>query len=113
MNDPESIAGFFAPWLMTLGITVLGLVLPGRWYVGYVDDERTGEKLAYRLNGWLVLLVSAAIWFGLGRADLVAYGWLYEHRWEGLAGAFTLGMIFTLAIVLPVASTTKARPVDA
>jgi len=110
--DAESIAGFFAPWVMTLGITVLHLVLPGRWYVGYVDDERTGEKLAYRLNGLLVLGASVAIQAGLDRADIVPYGWLFEHRWESLLGAFTLGLIFTFAIVLPVPSTGRAFVTD-
>ncbi len=112
MPDLDTIAGFFAPWVMTLGITVLHLVLPGRWYVGYVDDERTGEKLSYRLNGWLVLLVSVAAWGVLGYTDLLSWGWLFEHRWESLLGAFTLGMVFTFAIVLPVPSTGRAFVVD-
>ncbi|MEN0063834.1 MAG: DUF1295 domain-containing protein [Myxococcota bacterium] len=110
MIDP--LAGFFAPWVLTLGITVLHFVLPGRWYVGYVNHHATGEKLSYRLNGLIVLLASVGLWAWLGTSDIVPFGWLFEHRWYSLAGACTFGLIFTFAIVLPNPSTGRNFVVD-
>ena len=104
--------GFFTPWLVYAGITVLHLVLPGRWYQGYVEHEVTGEMLRYRLNGWLVLLASVATWAGLGAAGIVPWDWLFLHRWEGLAGAATLGLLFTLALVLPAPATGRSVAAD-
>lgn len=104
----EFIAGFFAPWLIFLIITVLHLVLPGRWIDGYVRDAETGKLLRYRLNGILVLLVSVALWSALGFANLVPHEWLYEHRWAGLAGACSFGLIFAFAMVLPAESWGKS-----
>jgi delta14-sterol reductase len=97
----DFVAGFFAPWLIYLLITVFHLALPGKWYDGYVKDEETGELLRYRLNGWLVLIASVGLWAGLGYSGLVPYDWLYEHRWSGLAGACAFGLIYSAAMVLP------------
>ncbi len=104
--------GFFTPWLLYGWITILHLVLPGRWYDGYVAHEKTGETLRYRLNGLLVLLVSVGLWALAGWMKWVPWNWLYLHRWEGLAGACVLGLLFTFVMVLPAPSTGKPLLVD-
>jgi delta14-sterol reductase len=93
--------GFLTPLIVYAAILVLHLVLPGRWTDGYVLDPATCRPLRYRLNGLRVLLVTAA-----GYAALCTLGWmpwdfLYLHRWEAAAGACSIGVLFTLAIVLP------------
>ena len=91
----------FGP-LVVYGVVLgLHLVLPGRWVDGYVLDPATGRPLRYRLNGLRVLGASLALY-----ALACALGWLpweffYLHRWEMAAGACGIGLLFTLAIVLP------------
>ncbi|MCG8590326.1 MAG: DUF1295 domain-containing protein [Proteobacteria bacterium] len=103
----ETLLGFFAPWAIYAGLLLLHLVLPARHVEGYVRDERTGEPLRYRLNGLLVLVVAVALWFAAGWSGWMPWDWLYVHRWSGLAGAATLGLLFTFALVLTAPSTGK------
>jgi protein-S-isoprenylcysteine O-methyltransferase Ste14 len=102
------IAGFFTPWIVYALITFLNYVLPGRRVTGYVRHSKTGELLKYKLNGILVLIISILLWFLLGYLGWVSYDWLYKIRWYSLAGAFTLGLIFSFIMVLPYPSTGKS-----
>ena len=97
----EELLGFLTPWIVYAIITLLHIILPARKVVGYVSDEITGEKLKYRLNGLLVLITSIMMWFLVGYLDLVSFDWLYSIRWYSLAGAFTLGLSYSLNAVLP------------
>ena len=97
----EKVAGFLAPVLIYLYIFVLNAIVPGRWVSGYVTRPNSTEKLRYHLNGLLVLFIVVATWFLLCRSGIIAWDWLYQYRWYGLAGAVTFGLIFSLAIVLP------------
>jgi len=106
------ILGFLTPWIVYAAISLLHYFLPGRWITGYVKNSETGDFLKYRLNGRLVLIVSIIIWFLFGYMEWVSYDWLYVVRWYSLAGAFVLGLIFSLIIVLPYPSTGKALPID-
>ena len=106
------ILGFLTPWIIYAVISVLHYALPARKVTGYVRDSETGELLKYRLNGRLVLVLSMGLWFLLGYLGWVDYGWLYSIRWWSLAGAFVLGLIFTLFIVLPHSSTGKPMGAD-
>ena len=106
------VMGFLTPFIIYLCITLLHFFLPGRWVVGYVDNPKTGEKLRYRLNGRLVLLASIGIWYSLGYLGWVPWGWLYEVRWPSLAGACVIGLVYSLASVLPYPSTGRSFPVD-
>lgn len=106
------ILGFFTPWVIYALITLLHYLLPTPWVTGYVRDTETGEKLKYRLNGMLVLWTTIALWWLLGYFDIVPYDWLYTVRWWSLAGAFTMGMLFTFWIVLPQPSTGKSLLTD-
>ena len=101
------ILGFLTPLIIYALITALHYWLPGRWITGYVKHSETGELLKYRLNGRLVLIVCIALWFLLGYMGWVPYDWLYTVRWYSLAGAFTIGLIFSLWMVLPYPSTGK------
>jgi len=101
------VIGFFTPWIIYLIITLLNYWLPGRWITGHVKDAQTGGLLKYRLNGRLVLIACILLWFLLGYIGWVPFDWLYTVRWYSLAGAFTLGLIFSLWIVLPYPSTGK------
>lgn len=92
-------AGFFAPWIICALVLTLHLVLPARRVVGYAIDGR-GEPLRYRLNGFLVTLAVIGAWSGLALLGLMPWDWLWHTRWQGLAGACTLGVLFTAWIVL-------------
>jgi protein-S-isoprenylcysteine O-methyltransferase Ste14 len=92
---------FLWPAAIYGGILLLHAVVPGRWVTGYVTDEKTGAKLRYHLNGLRVLALSLVAWALACRSGLLAWDAFYVHRWEMLAGANALGLLFTLAIVLP------------
>ena len=89
------------PFLIYGVILLLHIVIPGRWVTGYVSSEQTGVRLRYRLNGLEVLGASVALWLVVCSTGLVAWDALYVHRWEVAGGACLLGLVFTLAIVLP------------
>jgi protein-S-isoprenylcysteine O-methyltransferase Ste14 len=108
----DFIAGFFAPWLVYAVILILHLVLPARRIIGYVRDTRANKLLAYRLNGPLVLAISAGLWAIAARSGLAPWDWLYLHRWSGLAGSCALGLIFSFAVVLPAKSTGRSFLAD-
>ena len=108
----DLVSGFFAPWLIYAGILLLHLLLPAKRVVGYVRDEHSGELLTYRINGLWVLLASVGLAVLAVRQGWIAADWLYLHRWEGLAGACALGLLYTLIVVLPAPSTGKSLPAD-
>ena len=94
------LLGFFTPWIIFAGIFALHVLLPARRVTGYVRDEDSGELLRYRLNGPLVLIVSIGIWVAAGLGGAVPWDWLWQHRWSGVAGAFTLGLLLSVAVVV-------------
>jgi protein-S-isoprenylcysteine O-methyltransferase Ste14 len=97
----ENIFGFLAPVIIALIIFLLKISLPGRWVDGYITKNDSGEKMRYHLNGISVYFVVVILWFILGYTDVLKFDWLYNHRWQGLAGAFVGGLVFSLAVVLP------------
>lgn len=96
----DATMGYLAPAILVSAIFILNVILPGRWVHGYITKPGTSVKMRYRLNGLLVLSVIVLCWFLLGYFKVVPYDWLYIHRWQGLIGAFTLGAIFSLEIVM-------------
>ncbi len=96
----DKTLGFLAPIMVSMMIFILNALLPGRWVTGYVTRTNSTEKMRYRLNGILVFFIIVLIWFLLGFLNIVAFDWLYNYRWYGLAGAFLSGVIFSLAVVL-------------
>ncbi|GHV49605.1 7-dehydrocholesterol reductase [Spirochaetia bacterium] len=106
------ILGFFTPWIAYAVITLLHFALPGRWIKGYVKHSQTGETLNYRLNGLLVLASSIVIWLVLGLLHWVPLDWLYQSRWTSLIGAVTLGLLFSLIMVLPFPAVKKSLFAD-
>jgi len=107
-----SLAGFFAPLVVYALITLLHLVLPARKVDGYVTDPATGKPYRYRLNGLLVFAVTIALWASACWAGWLAWDFFWTTRWEGFAGACALGIVFTLAIVLPAPRTDKGFLAD-
>jgi delta14-sterol reductase len=99
------IAGFFAPWLVYAAVLLLHLGIPARRVQGYVLDDTGTRKLHYRLNGLRVMAVSVALWAAACQWAGLPWDYLWTHRWEGLAGACALGLLFTAAVVV------GARPV--
>lgn len=97
----QIILGFLSPLFIYLFITALNILLPGRWVNGYVTKANSNEKLKYFLNGRTVLFAVVITWVLLCYSGIMQWDWLYLMRWYSLAGAFTLGIIFTAAIVLP------------
>lgn len=108
----DIVAGFFAPWIVYAVILGLHLLLPARKVAGYVRDGRTGELLHYRLNGPFVLGVMVVLWVVVGATGLLDWDWLYTHRWWSLIGSCVLGVIFSLAMVLPAPKTGRSLPAD-
>jgi protein-S-isoprenylcysteine O-methyltransferase Ste14 len=106
------IAGFFAPWLIYGLVLVLHLLLPARTVAGYVRDARTEKPLRYRLNALPVFLMTLALWALAGRLGWLPFDWLYRHRWSGLVGACTAGLVFTFAVVLPAPTTGRSFLAD-
>lgn len=106
------MTGFLSPWLVTAVVLALHLVLPARWVDGYVRDERTGKPLRYRLNGLRVLVATAALFATAAHFGVVPWDFFWIHRWEGLAGACTLGLVFTFAIVLTAPPTGRGLLAD-
>jgi len=92
---------FFWPAAIVLAILLLHLVVPARRVDGYVADPDSGRKLRYRLNGLLVLAASVSGWALACASGFLAWDAFHVHRYEMLAGACVLGLVFTLAIVLP------------
>ena len=103
----DFLAGFFAPWAVFAGILVLHLVLPARRVAGYARDERRGGVLRYRLNGPRVFLFTVGLWFAAGTSGALPWDWLWQHRWPGAAGALTLGLALSVAVVLGAPGTGK------
>ena len=106
------MAGFVAPLVVYAAIALLHLALPGRWVDGYAIDPRTKRPYRYRLNGLLVYAVTVALWALVCARSLVAWDSFWTARWESLAGACTLGLVFTLWVVLPAPSTGKSLLAD-
>jgi protein-S-isoprenylcysteine O-methyltransferase Ste14 len=92
---------FLWPAGICLAVLVLHLVVPARWVDGYVVDPRNGRKLRYRLNGIPVLALAVTAWALACWSGAMAWDAFWIHRYEMLAGACVLGLLFTLAIVLP------------
>jgi len=108
----EKTLGFLAPFLITLLIFALNAILPGRWVTGYVTRKNSDAKIKYHLNGIYVFLVIVIIWFLLGFFEIIPFDYLYIYRWYGLAGAFTLGVLLSLAVVLPYSPVRKSFLAD-
>ncbi len=96
-----SLAGFFAPLAVYAVVTALHRVIPGRTVDGYVIDPATGKPLRYRLNGLETYAATLGIWALLCSLGLLPWDFFWTTRWEGLAGACVLGLVFTAWIVLP------------
>lgn len=108
----EKIAGFFSPFIVYIIIFLLNLVLPGRWVTGYVTRPGTAEKLRYRLNGLLVMIVLLAGWTLLCYRNIIAWDWFYRFRWYALAGGVTVGFLFSVMIVMPYPAVKKSMLAD-
>jgi delta14-sterol reductase len=93
------VIGFVIPWAIYALVVGLQLVVPARTVTGYVRDD-AGERLTYRLNGLRVFAVVVALWVAVGELGWLPWDFLWLHRFESLAGAVVLGVLFTLAIVL-------------
>ena len=106
------VAGFFAPWAIHALVLVLHVVVPAQRVRGYVRDAG-GAPLLYRLNGLPVLALVVAAWWWLGARGLVPWQWLWTHRWAGLAGAATMGLVFTAAVVAGAPRIGRAWLVEA
>lgn len=104
--------GFLAPTLIYAIIFGLNALLPGRWVTGYVTKPNSDEKLRYRLNGLWVLFTVVGSWVALCYFGVLAWDALYTVRWYALAGAITLGLVFSFAIVLPHAPVRKSFLAD-
>ncbi len=108
----DRLSGFFAPIIIYAFIFILNALLPGRWVTGYINRTDSSERMRYHLNGILVFFIVVLIWLLLGYFDIIPFDWLYNHRWYSLAGACTLGIIFSLAVVLPFPGVKKSFMAD-
>ncbi len=97
----EKTVAFFAPIVIYLYIFILNAYLPARNVRGYITRRGSGEKMSYRLNGLLVLVVVVMTWLLLCLAGILEWDWLWQYRWYSLGGAVVTGLVFSLAMVLP------------
>ena len=104
--------GFLSPALVYVYIFVLNAVLPGRWVTGYATRARSAEKLRYRLNGLLVLVIVVATWAILGYTGMMPWDWFYTNRWYALYGAISFGIVFSFVIVLSQSQVKKSFLAD-
>lgn len=81
-------------------VLILHAVVPGRWVDGYVTDAQ-GVRLQYHLNGLSVFTLVIAGYCALAATGVIAWDIFYQQRWYMLATANAIGVLFTLAIVLP------------
>ena len=88
------------PLAFDLGVFALHLLLPARRVKGYVSGP-DGAPLTYRLNGLWVFFATVGLWAAACAGGLFAWDALFLHRYELLAGACAVGLVFTLAVVLP------------
>ncbi len=107
-----SLAGFLAPLGVYAAITLLHLIVPARTVDGYVVNPETQKPYRYRLNGLLVYLLTIGLWALSCARGVLAWDFFWTTRWEGLAGAFTLGILFTLALILRGPATGKSFLAD-
>ena len=89
-------------WLLAIyaATFVLYVALPGRWVDGYVKGA-DGKPLRYHLDGLLVLAVMLGGYVALAETGAIAWDVFWVHRFAMLATAIGVGIVFTLAIVLP------------
>jgi len=102
-----TLAGYFAPACVYALITLLHLVVPARNVDGYAIDPATHKPYRYRLNGLVVFAFTMTLWALACSSHLIAWDFFWTTRWQGLAGACVLGLVFTLAIVLSAPRTGK------
>lgn len=107
-----TLAGFLAPAGVYLVITLLHLIVPARKVAGYVTDPVTRQPLTYRLNGLAVFAITIALWALACSRDWLAWDFFWTTRWEGLASACVLGLVFTLGVVLSAPRTGKSLLAD-
>lgn len=107
-----SIEGFLAPLGVYAIITLLHVALPARHVEGYVVDPETGKPYRYRLNGLFVYLSTIALWALACSQGWLAWDFFWTTRWEGLAGACALGLVFTAWVVLPARPTGRGLAAD-
>ncbi len=96
------MAGFFGIAIIYALVLVLYLAVPARETEGYVRDSLSGKPLRYHLNGLRVLFVVLALYFVGGAAGLFSWDVFYLNRWGMVTGACFIGLVFTLALVLPI-----------
>ena len=104
----DKTVAFFVPTLLYFALFILNFFLPGRWVTGYITKPGSLVKMRYRLNGIVVFFVAVILWFGLGYLNIFSYDWLYRYRWYELAGTFTFGIFFSMAVVIPYPSVKKS-----
>jgi len=93
--------GLIASLLVYVLIFVLHLLVPARWVDGYVRDATTGKPLRYRLNGLRVFCLVVGLYALVCRLGWLPWDFFWIHRWQMVVGSCALGLLFTVAIVLP------------
>jgi delta14-sterol reductase len=107
-----SVAGFFGPACVYALILLLHLIVPARNVDGYVIDPVTQKPYGYRLNGLLVFVLTIGIWALVCWTGWLPWDFFWTTRWEGLAGACALGLLFTLGVVFTSPATGKGLLAD-
>jgi protein-S-isoprenylcysteine O-methyltransferase Ste14 len=100
------LLGFFAPLLVYALVLALHVALPARVVDGYARGA-DGRPLRYRLNGLAVYAVVLGLYATACRLGVLPWDFFWQHRVASAVGAVTLGLVFTLAVVLPAPSTGR------
>ena len=94
------IIGLLWPLAIYVLVLVLHIATPARWVDGYVTDKITKKRLRYRLNGLRVFVIVILLYVLACNLDIIAWDVFYVHRWSMAISACTLGLLFSIAIVV-------------
>ena len=98
LSTGEKIAALFAPLVVFIALSILTVILPGKWVTGYANDERTGRPRRYRLNGLLVSVIAILIW-GFEVIPGLEREWFYRTSLYAVAGGTGWAVLFTAIAV--------------
>jgi Ergosterol biosynthesis ERG4/ERG24 family len=109
-REESRVLGLLYVLVIYAVVFALHLAVPGQWVDGYVIDPKTNKPLRYRLNGLRVFLLSLTIWAFLCSRGVLPWEAFYDHRWEMVASACGLGLIFSALIVFTAPKQPGSNP---
>ena len=98
LSTGDKVAALFTPLMIFIALAIATVILPGKWVLGYANDERTGEPRRYRLNGLLVFVIAILIW-GFEVIPGLEREWFYRTSLYAVAGGTGFTVLFAAIAV--------------